>query len=119
MVLAATLLVLTLIVVPVVLLMMMRSVGMEEAETEKALLSPEAHTVAWTVPEGEDPSAVRTHLAHAGFPSVLDHIGDRLVIQCEPGEREKVREVIADTEHLTYDGPVPFGLPQRFADEPA
>jgi hypothetical protein len=74
----------------------------------------------WVVPEGEDPSLVRTHLENAGFASAFDHSEDlRLVIQCEPAEREKVREVIAATEHLTYDGPVPFGLPLRFVDEPA
>src|SRR5262245_36190221 len=117
MVLAATLLVLMFMVVPIVLLLMLRSVGKEEAETEAALLSPDAHTVTWLVPEGEDPSLVRSHLAHAGFDSTFDHTGDqRLVIRCEPGEREQVREVIASTEHLTYDGPVPFGLPLRFAD---
>jgi hypothetical protein len=119
MVLAVTLLVLMFMVVPILVLLMIRSVGKEEAATEEALLSPSAHTVVWVVPEGEDPSLVRTHLAHAGFDSAFEHSEDlRLVIRCEPAEREKVREVIAGTEHLTYDGPVPFGLPLRFADEP-
>ena len=105
MVLAASLLVLTLMVVPLVLLLMMRRFGMEQADTEQALLAPQAHTVSWVVPEGEDPALVRTHLAHAGFTSVLDRSGDqRLVVRCEAADRERVREIIARTGHATFDG---------------
>lgn len=120
MVLAVTLLVLSVMVIPLLILGAMRRFGQEEAATEEALLAPGAHTVAWVVPEGEDPSLVRTHLAHAGFVSVLDRSGDqRLVVGCEPGQREQVRAVIAGTEHVTYDGHAPLGPLLRFADEPA
>jgi len=120
MVLAATLLVLTVLVVPLLVIAMMRRFGLEEADTERTLLSPGAHTVSWLVPEGEDPALVRTRLAHEGFVSVLDRSGDqRLVVRCEPAEREQVRAVIAGTAHTTFDGhPLhPSGL--RFADDPA
>ncbi len=40
MVLAATLLVLTVLVVPLLLIVMLRRFGMEQDDTEKALLSP-------------------------------------------------------------------------------
>jgi len=120
MVLAVTLLVLTVMVVPILLILALRGFGMKEVEAEEELLSPQAHTVSWLVPEGEDPALVRTRLSHAGFTSVLDHSGDqRLVIACEPGEREQVRAVIAQTDHLTFDGHSAEPGLLRFVDESA
>jgi hypothetical protein len=99
---------------------MMRRFGMEEAETEQALLAPDAHTVAWVVPEGEDSATVRTHLSHAGFTSVLDRSGDqRLVVECEPGDREMVRDIIAHAAHSTFDGRALQPSQLRFDDDPA
>jgi hypothetical protein len=119
MVLAATLLVVTILVVPLLLLAMMRRFGIEEAATEQALLSHETPTVSWAVPEGEDPALVRTHLAHAGFTSVLDRSGDqRLVVQCRPADRERVRDIIADSEHTTFDGHLLRSDELRFEDDP-
>ena len=119
MVLAASLLVLTLLVVPLLLILMMRRFGMEQTDTEQALLSPESHTVSWVVPEGEDPALVRTRLAHAGFTSVLDHSGDqRLVVQCGSADRERVREIIAGTGHATFDGQGLQPSQLRFDDDP-
>jgi hypothetical protein len=119
MVLAATLLVLTVLVVPLVLILMMRRFGMEQTDTEQALLSPESHTVSWVVPDGDDPALVRARLAHAGFTSVLDHSGDqRLVVQCGPAGRERVREIIARTEHATFDGQGLRPSQLRFDDDP-
>jgi hypothetical protein len=120
MVLAATLLVLTVLVVPLLAIAMMRRFGMEEADTERTLLSADSHSVSWLVPEGEDPALVRTHLAHEGFVSVLDRSGDqRLVVGCEPAERERVRSVIAGTPHPTFDGR-PLELSRmRFDDDPS
>jgi hypothetical protein len=120
MVLAVTLLVLTVMVGPLIFTLMMRRFGMEEAATEKALLSPGAHVVAWTVPEGDDPAHVRARLAHEGFTSVLDHSGDqRLVVRCERADRERVREIIAHTEHATFDGHPLSPSQLRFHDDPA
>ncbi|MFZ2015721.1 MAG: hypothetical protein WAV00_18035 [Nocardioides sp.] len=120
MVLAVTLLVLSVMVIPLLVLGMMRRFGMEEAETERALLAPDAHTVAWVVPEGEDPATVRTHLSHAGFTSVLDRSGDqRLVVECEPGDREMVRDIIAHAAHSTFDGQALQPSQLRFDDDPA
>ncbi len=120
MVLAATLLVLTVLVVPLVVIAMMRRFGMQEADTERALLSPASHSVAWLVPEGEDPALVRTHLAHEGFVCVLDRSGDqRLVVGCEPAQREQVRSVIAGTAHTTFDGRALRPSQLRFDDDPS
>lgn len=104
MVLAVTLLVLTLFVVPLLVLGMVRRFGMDEAEKEQALLAPGAHTLAWVVPEGEDPALVRTDLAHAGFTSVLDRSGDqRLVVECEPADHARVHEIIVH-RHTSFGG---------------
>ncbi len=120
MVLAATLLVLTVLVVPLLLILVLRGFGMEQSDTEQALLSPEAHTVSWVVPDGDDPALVRTRLAHAGFTSVLDHSGDqRLVVRCASADRERVREIIARTEHVTFDGQGLGPSQLRFDDDPA
>jgi len=119
MVLAATLLVLTVMVVPLVLLLVMRRFGMEQADAERTLLSPDVPTVAWVVPDGEDPALVRTRLAHAGFSSVLDHSGgQRLVVRCGPADRDRVREIIAGTEHATFDGQALQPSQLRFDDDP-
>jgi hypothetical protein len=120
MVLAVTLLVLSVLVIPLLIIGMMRKFGMEEAETEQALLAPGAHTVAWVVPEGEDPATVRTHLSHAGFTSVLDRSGDqRLIVACEPGDREMVRDIIAHAAHSTFDGSALQPSQLRFDDDPS
>ena len=120
MVLAVTLLVLTVMIVPLLVLGALRAFGMKEVDNERALLSPGAHTVAWVVPEGEDPALVRTHLSHAGFTSVLDHSGDqRLVVECEPGDRELVRDIIAHAAHTTFDGQTLQPSQLRFDDDPA
>ncbi len=120
MVLAATLLVLTVLIVPLLLILLMRRFGMEQTDIEQALLSPEAHTVSWVVPDGDDPALVRSRLAHAGFTSVLDHSGDqRLVVHCGPADRERVREIIAHTEHATFDGRGLRPNQLRFDDDPA
>ena len=72
------------------------------------------------VPEGEDPALVRTRLAHAGFVCVLDRSGDqRLVVGCEPDQREQVRSVIAGTPHATFDGRVLETSRLRFDDDPS
>jgi hypothetical protein len=119
MVLAVSLLVLTVLVLPLLLVGMLRNWGRDAAETEKSLLAPEAHTVSWVVPEGEDPAVVRTHLAHAGFVSILDRSGDqRLVVHCEDGDRERVRSIIERTDHIAYDGHALHPHP-HFEDDPA
>ena len=115
MVLAASLLVLTLMVVPLVLLVTMRRFGMEQAETEQALLSPQAadamgisvtkyrylHTIAGGAFAGIGGACFSLALT----PAWVDRSGDqRLVVRCEAADSERVREIIARTAHATFDG---------------
>lgn len=128
MVFMVTLLVLGTLVLPLLLVLALRSWGMQEEALETSLLAAGAHTVAYVVPDGEDPTFVRAALSHHGFVSVLDHGGGhsgghggerRLVVRCEPGQREEVRGILQAADH-----PATYGDPARavrvlFDDEPA
>lgn len=114
------LLVLTVLTIPVLVLLSMRRWGQEEAETEARLMAPDAHAVKYVVPEGQDPVLVRAALAHAGFVSVLDTGGDqRLLVQCEPGQRSPVREAIESVGHPELAGDRVSVTHAHFEDEPA
>ena len=99
------------LVVGVAVLMVVMSVGMgrwsaAEARKDAELHAPDAHTVTYVVADGEDPVSVIAALTHAGFVSVEDHSGlhDRVLVQCEVEDRERVRDVIAHVHHQGYDG---------------
>jgi hypothetical protein len=100
------------LVVGVAVLLAVMSVGMRrwsvaEARKDAELHAPGAHTVTYVVPDGEDPVGVIAALTHAGFLAVEDHSGvhDRVLVQCEAEDREKVRDVIAHVQRPGYDGP--------------
>jgi hypothetical protein len=117
MVFMVTLLVIVALGLPVLVVLALRRWGTDQAATEQSLLSPDAHTVSYVVPEGEDPTFARAALAHAGFVSVLDRSGDqRLVVRCEPGQREQVRSILEQTDHPTVEHGLLAHVP--FDDEP-
>ena len=100
-----------LLVVGIAVLLAVVSVGIgrwsaNEARKDAALHGPDAHTVTYVVPDGEDPVGVIAALTHAGFTSVEDHSGvhDRVLVECDPDDRERVRDVIAHVQHHRYDG---------------
>lgn len=78
----------------------------EVTRTEAHLDDPGTPTVAYAVPDGVDPVDVSTALRQQGFTSMPQHVGDArcLVIECTPGDRERVREVIAGVHVTAYDG---------------
>jgi hypothetical protein len=50
--------------------------------------------------------------------TVLDRSGDqRLVVRCEPGQRERVRTVLEQVDHPTFDGHHDHVAHVAFADE--
>jgi hypothetical protein len=119
MVFMVTLMVVVALALPVLIILALRAWGAEAAATEQALLSPEAHTVVFVVPEGEDPTFVRAALTHAGFVSVLDHSGEqRLIVRCEPGQREQVRAILEQTDHPSAGGHPAYAGQVHFEDEP-
>lgn len=81
---------------PVYFILTMRRWELDEAKIEARLRAPDAHKVAYVVPEGVDPAVLRGALNHAGFVVVMDDVGgtERLLVECEPRDHDRVREVI-------------------------
>jgi len=117
---SVSLLVVTVLAVPVALILGARRWGMAEAAVDARLHSASAHTVAYVVPEGQDPALVRVALSHAGFVTVLDRGGDqRLLVECEESRREQVRQVIEAIDEPELTGAEVHAGHVRFVDEPA
>jgi hypothetical protein len=91
----------------------------EVIRTETHLHDPDTPTVAYAVPNGVDPIGIRTALRMDGFTCVPEQVGDAycLLIECEPGDRERVRRAIAAVHITTYDGSVLQLDHVRFEDE--
>jgi hypothetical protein len=99
--------------VGVAVLLVVMSIGLgrwsaNEARKDAALHAPDAHTVTYVVPDGEDPVDVIAALTHAGFTSVEDHRGlhDKVLVACEAEDRERVRDVITHVQASHYHGGV-------------
>jgi hypothetical protein len=120
MVFMVSVIVLIALALPVLVVLALRAWGAEAAATEQSLLAPGAHTVVYVVPEGEDPTFARAALTHAGFVSVLDHSGDqRLVVRCEPAQREHVRMILEQTDHPSVGAHRGYAAHVHFDDETA
>jgi hypothetical protein len=106
MVVAMGILFLVFVVALVAVAMGLRRWTLDEARTEARLHSPETHTVAYAVPEGQDPVFVMAALKHAGFTVVedLSEGQERLLVQCAESDRGRVREVIEHVHRTAYDG---------------
>ena len=94
------------IVVGVVVIAALTSWGRDEAATEARLHSPGTHTVAYVVPDGQDPAVLMAALTHAGFVSVTDITGgtERLLVECEESDRGHVRSILEQVERRRIDG---------------
>ncbi len=91
------------VVVLVVVALGLRTWVAEQARTEARLLSPDAHTLAYAVPLGQDPAILMAAVATAGYTAVVDTRGpERLLVECGEQDRAKVRSVL---EHVTRAGP--------------
>ena len=87
-----------------------RAVVNMDKNDEDHVLDPETPKVSYTVPNGVDAAVLRTALTGAGFPAVLELVAgdERLLIECHPGDRERVRETLEEVNRRTY---VAAGLP--------
>ena len=99
------------LMVGVAVLMVVLSIGLgrwsrDETLKEDRLHAPETHTVSYVLTDGEDPVGVIAALTHAGFTSVEDLHGrhERVVVECDEDQRDRVRDVIAHVRHQRYDG---------------
>lgn len=84
----------------------LRSWVASESRAEARMHDPHTPTVAYAVPNGVDPVALKFELERAGFRTGTDRVGEAecLLVQCEPGQRSRVREVIANVRLRDFDG---------------
>lgn len=93
---AIILLVVVTLVVGIGINVYLRSLVQAESRLEAHLQNPQTHTVAYAVPIGVDPVIIRVELTRAGYHTGIGCVGDKecLRIECEPQQRERVRNVI-------------------------
>jgi hypothetical protein len=92
------------------LLRVARTWVLAEGATEARLRDPETHTLSYLVPNGQDPAALMSALAHAEFTTVTDAHGgiERLLIACEEADRSRVREILEAASLTRLAGHVSF-----------
>ena len=92
---------------------------LDEGATEARLRDPETHTLSYLVPNGQDPVALITALAHANFTTVIDtHDGiERILVACEETDRAQVRHVL-EAASIASSGGTRMTDHVRFEDEP-
>jgi len=105
------------LVLAVVFLSLARSASLEYDDARERLLLPGSETLAYDVPNGQDPAVVMTALHRAGYASVEDSIRTtrRVLVACPSGrfrDRSGVRMAIESVDDRPADVPV------RFVDEP-
>jgi hypothetical protein len=107
------------LVVGVVVIVFLKEWTQEEARTEARLRSPETHTIAYVVPEGQDPAILMAALAHVGFESMVDTAGprERLLVACEETDRAQVRDVLEHVDRAGFSGPEMHAGHVHFDDE--
>lgn len=103
---AIALAVIVLVVVGVAINLYLRTWVAEESRTEAHLHDPRTHTVAYAVPNGIDPAVIRTELSRASFSTGVERVGalECLRIECEEGDRARVRQIIEGIRLSRYDG---------------
>lgn len=106
MVVVLTMLLIGFVVVTVVVGMGLRSWTLGQARREAQLLSPDTHTVAYVVPEGQDPAILMAAVAVAGFTAMVDASGgtSRVVVACDEHARGQVRKALEDVHRWGVDG---------------
>jgi len=103
--------------VPVVAVLALRRWGLQELGVEERLRAPQAHKVSFVVPAGQDPVVVRAALARAGLVTVVDvGTSERILVECEDADRERVRQVIEEVERTRFTD-VASAEPVRFEED--
>jgi hypothetical protein len=111
-----------LLVAAAVLLVAWRAATLDLQRTEDRLHDPGTETLAYDVPEGQDPVVLTAALNHGGFESVEDTAEGmrRIIVDCPHGrlaDRSRVRALIEHV-HTTGLSGVEMRPPTvQFADE--
>ncbi len=85
------------LVLGVTVLVFARSVSLDLEETRAQVLQPDAETLAYDVPDGQDPADVIVALTRAGYTAIEDATACRVLVHCprgRAGDRRKVRLVL-------------------------
>jgi hypothetical protein len=84
----------------------LRSLVMDERRTESQVQDPHTPTVTYAIPVGIDPVVFAVAVKHAGFLSVVTDVGasQGLRVQCDAGDRERLRRVLEGVVVNGYDG---------------
>jgi hypothetical protein len=88
---------------------------------KEAITDPGVETLRYAVPTGQDPAVLTTVLGREGYEATAEPAphGHDLLVACPPGQRDRIRKVIAGTDAASMEGPGPSldTGPIRFADE--
>lgn len=116
---ALVLVIVGLLAVLVIFALGLRRVTFDEARDEARLRQPGAHTVAYTVPTGQDASVLLAALTHAGFKAVGGMEGgqERMLVACDESDRGEVRRIIESVHEANFGGPEMHVAHVRFEDE--
>ena len=107
------------VILSVVVALALRSWGREEARVEAMLDSPATHTLAYVVPDGQDPAILSAALHRAGFEARAhqERGVEILRIACTEDRRAEVRRVIEHVDSTGFDGAPLHVARVRFADD--
>ena len=78
-------------------LVLLRSASLDHEDTRARLLQPGAETLAYDVPDGQDPAEVIVALNRAGYKALEDGDAYQVLVQCPHGrgnDRPRVRSAI-------------------------
>lgn len=107
------------VILSVVVALALRSWGREEARVEALLDSPATHTIAYVVPDGQDPAILVAALHRAGFEARAHLEGgvEVLRVACAEVRRAEVRSIIEHVESTGFDGAPMHVAHARFVDD--
>lgn len=90
-----------------VIMLALRRTTLDEAAVEARLRQSDTHTLAYAVPDGQDPAVLRAALAREGYASMGDMEGgaELLIVACDEEDRAKVRSIIEHVDRAGFDGP--------------
>ncbi len=104
----------------ILVLLLLRSASRDHEDTRARLLQPGAETLAYDIPDGQDPAEVIVALNRAGYKALEDGDAYQVLVQCPHGRVNDLPRVQAAIEQAGASGGI--GIAEhlhvvRFADE--
>ena len=103
---AALILVVLVLFLSIATALLLHSWGAEQSRHQARILDPHTPTVAYAIPNGIDPVAVKLAVRQAGFDSVVHRVGNAecLLVECDETDRARLRTVIESMHLHDFDG---------------